>query len=66
MENLRIEEPKTGTWYKLKDDSWGVKVRFEGVRGDRIAITNSKGETKYQTLGERAAKFDDAELWRVE
>lgn len=54
-----------GSWYKLKDDSWGVKVRFEGQVGDTVVVTNSKGDSKTVVLAERAAKFDDAELWRI-
>jgi hypothetical protein len=42
-----METAMVGTWYKLKDETWGVKVRFAA------------------TLGERVAKFDDAELWSV-
>lgn len=56
---------KQGSWYKLKDDSWGIKVRFEGTIGERVYVTNSKGDTKQVILAERAAKFDDAELWRI-
>lgn len=60
-----METAMVGTWYKLKDETWGVKVRFAGQRGDQVNITNSKGEVKPATLGERVAKFDDAELWSV-
>lgn len=56
----------TASWYKLKDDSWGVKIRFNGTPGIAVHVTNSKGEQKVVTLAERAAKFDDAELWRIE
>ena len=55
----------TATWYKLKDESWGVKVRFQGAPGMTVHVVNSKGEQKAVTLSERAAKFDDAELWRI-
>jgi hypothetical protein len=55
----------SATWYKLKDETWGVKIRHEGQPGDNVQVTNSKGETKDATLARRVAKFDDAELWAI-
>jgi hypothetical protein len=55
----------SATWYKLKDETWGIKIRHEGQPGDTVEVTNSKGETKTVTLARRAAKFDDAELWAI-
>lgn len=55
----------SATWYKLKDETWGIKIRHEGQPGDTVDVTNSKGETKTVTLARRAAKFDDAELWAI-
>jgi len=55
----------TATWYKLKDESWGVKVRHEGQAGEQITVVNKKGEEKTVFLGKRVAKFDDAQLWSV-
>jgi hypothetical protein len=52
-------------WYKLKDETWGVKIRFEGEPGEEILVTNKSGDTKTRWLVKRAAKFDDAELWSV-
>ena len=53
-------------WYKLKDETWGVKVRHQGMVGETVEVTNSKGEVKQAVLRERAAKFEDAELWSIE
>jgi hypothetical protein len=55
----------TATWYKLKTGEWGVKVRHDGQAGEKVEVTNKKGETKVVWLDQRAAKFDDAQLWSV-
>ena len=55
----------SATWYKLKDGSWGIKIRHDGQPGEEIEITNKKRETKTVYLGKRVAKFDDAQLWSV-
>lgn len=55
----------TATWYKLKDGKWGVKIRHSGTPGEAVQVTNKKGETKTVWLDNRAAKFDDAQLWSV-
>ena len=49
----------TATWYKLKTGEWGVKVRHDGQPGEKVEVTNKKGETKVVWLDARAAKFDD-------
>jgi hypothetical protein len=59
-------EDTSARWYKLKDESWGVKIRFTGTPGIVVHVTNSKGEQKAVTLAQRAAKFDDAELWSIQ
>jgi hypothetical protein len=55
-----------GQWYKLKSGNWGVKIRFEGETGAEITVTTKDGKESQVVLGQRAAKFDDAELWEVE
>lgn len=55
----------SASWYKLKSGDWGVKIKHDGQPGEKIEVTNSKGETKTLYLVERAAKFDDAQLWSV-
>ena len=55
----------SATWYKLKDDSWGVKIRHDGQPGQEVTVTNKKGEERTVFLGKRVAKFDDAQLWSV-
>ena len=55
----------TATWYKLKDESWGVKVRHDAQAGEQVTVVNKKGEEKTVFLGKRVAKFDDAQLWSV-
>ena len=53
------------TWYKLKDGTWGVKIRHDGQPGEEVTVTNKKGDSKQVFLNARVAKFDDAELWSV-
>ena len=55
----------SATWYKLKDGTWGVKIRHDGQPGEEVEVTSKKGETKTVILGSRAAKFDDAQLWTI-
>ena len=52
-------------WYKLKSGDWGVRIKHDGQVNEKVEVTNSKGETKTLYLVERAAKFDDAQLWSV-
>ena len=54
------------SWYKLKTGDWGIKIKGEGAAGQQHDVTNAKGETTTVTLKERAAKFDDAQLWSIE
>jgi hypothetical protein len=53
------------TWYKLKDGTWGVKIRHDGQPGEEVTVTNKKGDSKQVFLNERVAKFDDAQLWSI-
>ncbi len=54
-------------WYKLKDETWGIKIKGgTGTAGEQIQVTNSKGEEKTVKLNTRTAKFDDAELWSIQ
>ena len=55
----------SASWYKLKSGEWGVKIRHNGEPGDKVEVTNKKGEEKTVFLGKRVAKFDDAQLWSV-
>jgi hypothetical protein len=55
----------SATWYKLKTGEWGVKIRHEGSVGEQVEVTNKKGEAKNVFLVNRAAKFDDAQLWEI-
>jgi len=55
-----------GQWYKLKSGSWGVKIRFEGEAGAEITVVTKDGKESQVVLAQRAAKFDDAELWEIE
>ena len=36
----------SATWYKLKDGTWGVKIRHDGQPGEEVEVTSKKGETK--------------------
>ena len=53
------------TWYKLKDGTWGVKIRHDGQPGEEVTVTNKKGDSKQVFLDARVAKFDDAQLWSI-
>ena len=53
------------TWYKLKDGTWGVKIRHDGQPGEEVTVTNKKGDSKQVFLNARVAKFDDAQLWSI-
>ncbi len=53
------------TWYKLKDGTWGVKIRHDGQPGEEVTVTNKKGDSKQIFLKARVAKFDDAQLWSI-
>jgi hypothetical protein len=53
----------SASWYKLKDGSWGCKIRHEGLEGEKVTLTNKKGEATDVYLVKRVAKFDDAQLW---
>lgn len=55
----------SASWYKLKSGEWGVKIRHEGKAGEEVEVSNKKGEVKTVFLVNRAAKFDDAQLWEV-
>jgi hypothetical protein len=53
------------SWYKLKDGTWGVKIRHDGQPGEEVTVTNKKGDSKQVFLNTRVAKFDDAQLWSI-
>ena len=53
------------TWYKLKDGTWGVKIRHDGKPGEEVTVTNKKGDSRKVFLNARVAKFDDAQLWSI-
>lgn len=54
-------------WYKLKDDSWGIKIKNgTGTAGNEIVVINKEGKESTVKLHTRTAKFDDAELWSIE
>jgi len=53
------------SWYKLKDGTWGVKIRHDGRPGEEVAVINKKGDSKKVLLNTRVAKFDDAQLWSI-
>jgi len=54
----------SASFYKLKDDTWGVRIKeFAGEPNMEVEVTTKAGDTKTVILGKRVAKFDDAELW---
>ena len=56
----------TASFYKLKDDTWGVRIKdYAGEPDMEVEVTTKAGETKTVILAKRVAKFDDAELWSL-
>jgi hypothetical protein len=55
----------SASWYKLKDGTWGVKIRHDGQPGEQLVATNKKGDRTNVWLKARVAKFDDAQLWSI-
>jgi hypothetical protein len=56
----------TASFYKLKDDTWGVRIKdYEGEPNMEVEVITKAGETKTVILNKRIAKFDDAELWTL-
>jgi hypothetical protein len=56
----------SASFYKLKDDSWGVRIKeFAGEPNMEVEVTTKAGDTKTVILSKRVAKFDDAELWSL-
>ena len=56
----------TASFYKLKDDTWGVRIKdYEGEPNMEVEVITKAGDTKTVILNKRIAKFDDAELWTL-
>lgn len=51
------------TWYKLKDGTWGAKLRVVASEGECVMLTNKKGEETPVWLVKKIAQFPDASLW---
>lgn len=51
------------TWYKLRDGTWGAKIKHKGEPGDTVHLVNKKGEETQVWLVRRIAEFPDAQLW---
>ena len=52
----------TNTWYKLKDGTWGAKLRHPANPGDCVTLITKKGEEKQVWLINKVAQFPDASL----
>lgn len=51
------------TYYKLKDETWGVKVKDGDVNpGDAVTVTLKSGSTKEEVIKNVIKRFDDAIL----
>jgi hypothetical protein len=37
------------TWYKLKDGTWGAKLRVVASEGECVMLTNKKGEERLRS-----------------
>ena len=56
----------SASFYKLKDDSWGVRLKdAAGEPNMAVEVTTKAGKTSTIILNKRVAKFDDAELWSI-
>ena len=56
----------TASFYKLKDETWGVRIKdFAGEANMEVEVVTKAGDPKNVILGKRVAKFDDAELWSI-
>jgi len=56
----------TASFYKLKDETWGVRIKdFAGEANMEVEVITKAGDSKTVILGNRVAKFDDAELWSL-
>ena len=51
------------TWYKLRDGTWGAKLRHPANPGDCVMLVTKKGEEKPVWLISKVATFPDASLW---
>lgn len=56
----------SASFYKLKDETWGVRIKdATGEPNMAVEVTTKAGVTKTIILNKRVAKFDDAELWSI-
>jgi hypothetical protein len=56
---------ETNTWYKLKDGTWGAKLRHAATEGDKVVLTTKDGKQSEVWLTRKIAQFPDASLWSV-
>jgi hypothetical protein len=41
----------SATWYKLKDETWGVKIRHDGKEGEQVEVTSkNRSDVRQWTL----------------
>jgi len=56
---------ETNSWYKLKDGTWGAKLRHVANEGERVILTTKDGKESEVWLQRKIAQFPDASLWSV-
>lgn len=56
---------EANTWYKLKDGTWGAKLRHNAVVGDKVVLTTKTGKQSEVWLTRKIAEFPDASLWSI-
>jgi uncharacterized protein YaeQ len=56
---------ETNSWYKLKDGTWGAKLRHAATEGEQVVLTTKDGKQSDVWLVRKIAQFPDASLWSV-
>ena len=55
----------TNSWYKLKDGTWGAKLRHAATEGEKVVLTTKDGKQSEVWLTRKIAQFPDASLWSI-
>jgi hypothetical protein len=53
---------ETNSWYKLKDGTWGAKLRHAATEGEQVVLTTKDGKQSDVWLVRKIAQFPDASL----
>jgi len=55
-----------GTYAKLRDGSWGVRLEGDSVQGTVILVKKRSGETKQERLAARVWSGNGVSLWSID